>query len=101
MESAYTERDKTPSASFVSEYEGAFLEHTATPSIAQQYSLYQQLIPGIQLAEVNALAHKWLGNRSRVIVVNAPQKAAAALPSEQALRRGARQRRAPEHRGIY
>ena len=86
MESAYAERDKTPSAAFVSEYEGAFLEHTATPSIAQQYSLYQQLIPGIQLAEVNALAHKWLSNRSRVIVVNAPQKAAAALPSEQALR---------------
>ncbi len=86
MERAYAERDKTPSASFVSEYEGAFLEHTATPSIAQQYSLYQQLIPGIQLAEVNALAHKWLGNRSRVIVVNAPQKAAAALPSEQTLR---------------
>lgn len=86
MESAYAERDKTPSASFVSEYEGAFLEHTATPSIAQQYTLYQQLMPGIELAEVNALAHKWLSNRSRVIVVNAPQKAAAGLPSAQALR---------------
>ncbi|MBK5187029.1 MAG: insulinase family protein, partial [Gemmatimonadaceae bacterium] len=77
MESAYAERDKTPSSSFVSDYEGAFLEHTATPSIAQQYALYQQLVPGIQLAEVNALAHKWLSNHSRVIVVNAPQKAQA------------------------
>ncbi|MBA2684884.1 MAG: insulinase family protein [Gemmatimonadaceae bacterium] len=86
MESAYAERDKTPSASFVAEYESAFLEKTATPSIAQQYKLYQQLLPGIGLAEVNALAHKWLSNRSRVIVVNAPQKAAAGLPSEQALR---------------
>ncbi len=86
MESAYAERDKTPSASFVSEYEGAFLEHTAIPSIAQQYSLSQQLMPGIRLEEVNALAHKWLSNRSRVIVVNAPQKAAAKLPTEQALR---------------
>jgi len=86
MERAYAERDKTPSASFVSEYEGAFLEHTATPSIAQQYTLYQQLMPGIELAEVNALAHKWLSNRSRVIVVNAQQKAAAGLPSAQALR---------------
>ena len=86
MESAYAERDKTASSSFVSEYEGAFLEHTATPSIAQQYTLYQQLMPGIQLGEVNALAHKWLSNRSRVIVVNAPQKAAASLPSAQALR---------------
>jgi zinc protease len=86
MESAYAEREKTPSASFVSEYEGAFLEHTAITSISQQYTLYQQLLPGVQLAEVNALAHKWLSNRSRVIVVNAPQKAAAVLPSEQALR---------------
>jgi zinc protease len=86
MERAYAERDKTPSASFVSEYEGAFLEHTAIASIAQQYTLYRQLLPGVQLSEVNALAHKWLSNRSRVIVVNTPQKAAAALPSEQALR---------------
>ncbi len=86
MESAYAEREKTPSASFVAEYESAFLEHAATPSIAQQYKLYQQLLPGIEVAEVNALAHKWLGNRSRVIVVNAPQKAASALPSEEALR---------------
>ncbi|MDQ2930985.1 MAG: insulinase family protein [Gemmatimonadota bacterium] len=86
MESAYAERDKTPSGSFVSEYVSAFLEHTPTPSIAQEYTLYQQLIPGIQLSEVNALAHKWLSNRSRVIVVNAPQKAGGALPSEAALR---------------
>ncbi len=86
MESAYAERDKTPSGSFVSEYVSAFLEHTPTPSIAQEYTLYQQLIPGIQLSEVNALAHKWLSNRSRVIVVNAPQKTAGALPSEAALR---------------
>src|SRR5947199_199104 len=56
MESAYAEREKTASAAFVSEYEGAFLEHTAIPSIAQQYALYQQLVPGIKLAEVNALA---------------------------------------------
>jgi len=86
MESAYAERDKTPSTSFVSAYEGAFLEHTAISSIEQQYKLYQQLLPGIQLAEVNALAHKWLSNKSRVIVVNAPQKSAASLPSAQALR---------------
>lgn len=86
MESAYAERAKTPSSSFVAEYEGAFLEHTAILSIVQQYALYQQLMPGIQLSEVNALAHKWLSNKSRVIVVNAPQKSAAALPSEQALR---------------
>jgi zinc protease len=86
IESAYAEREKTASAAFVSEYEGAFLEHTAIPSIAQQYALYQQLVPSIQLNEVNALANKWLSNRSRVIVVNAPQKAAAKLPSEQELR---------------
>ncbi|MEO7038901.1 MAG: insulinase family protein [Gemmatimonadaceae bacterium] len=86
MESAYAERDKTASGSFVSEYVSAFLEHTPTPSIAQEYTLYQQLMPGIQVSEVNALAHKWLSNKSRVIVVNAPQKAASSLPSAAALR---------------
>ena len=101
MESAYAERDKTPSASFVSEYEGAFLEHTAMPSIAQQYALYQQLVPGIQLSEVNALAHKWLSNKSRVIVVNAPQKAAAQIAERAGAARGARQRRARERCRVY
>ena len=86
MERAYAERDKTPSDAFVEEYMGAYLEKTAIPSIAQQYRLYQQLVPGIQLAEVNELAHKWLNNPSRVIVVNAPQKAASALPTPAALR---------------
>ena len=86
MERAYAERDKTPSASFVEEYMGAYLEKTAIPSIAQQYKLYTQLVPGIELSEVNALAHKWLSNPSRVIVVNAPQKAASTLPTANALR---------------
>jgi zinc protease len=86
MESAYAERDKTPSADFVEQYMGAFLERTAMPSIAQQYALYQQLVPGIQVSEVNALARKWLGEQSRVIVVNAPEKAASSMPSAQALR---------------
>ena len=101
MESAYAERDKTPSTSFVSEYEGAFLEHTAIPSIAQQYKLYQQLLPGIQLSEVNALAHKWLSNKSRVIVVNAPQKSAASLPERAGAARGARQRGARDRRRVH
>ena len=86
MERAYAERDKTPSESFVEEYMGAYLEKTAIPSIAQQYTLYRQLVPGIELSEVNALAHKWLSNPSRVIVVNAPQKAASTLPTASALR---------------
>jgi zinc protease len=86
MERAYAERDKTPSESFVEEYMGAYLEKTAIPSIAQQYKLYTQLVPGIKLSEVNALAHKWLSNPSRVIVVNAPQKVAATLPTASALR---------------
>ena len=86
MERAYAERDKTPSESFVEEYMGAYLEKTATPSIAQQYTLYRQLVPGISLSEVNALAHTWLSDRSRVIVVNAPQKVAGKLPSAGTLR---------------
>ncbi len=85
MEQSYRERDKQPSSSFAAEYVRHLLTDEAIPGIAKEYQLYQELVPGIALAEVNALASEWTSQKNRVITVEAPQQAGVAVPSEQDL----------------
>src|SRR5687767_13454666 len=85
MERAYAERDKTQSADHADEYVAHYLEGEPVPGIAYEYELYKRFIPGIQLAEVNALGKAWMGDRDRVITVNAPDKPGLVVPSESRL----------------
>jgi zinc protease len=80
MEQAYAEREKTNSAAYAAEYVSSFLDHEPIPGIAYEYALTRALMPGITLPEVNALAREWLGDRNRVVVVNAPKKAGVTVP---------------------
>jgi zinc protease len=84
-EQLWRERDKRYSATLASLLEDHFL--TGEPVLAPETSLElaRRLLPTIELAEVNRLAQEWIGERSRVILVSAPEKAGPALPSEQAL----------------
>jgi zinc protease len=84
-ERAYAERERTPSARFAAEYVRAFLHDEAIPGIAHEYELVQQLLPGIALADVNALAHEFITDRNRVVIVTAPERADGTLPTEHAL----------------
>ena len=45
----------------------------------------QQFLPGITLAEVNALAREWVGEGNRIVSVTAPERAGLALPTAAAL----------------
>lgn len=82
MEQAYRERDKLQSRSFAGEYVRHLLEDEPVPGIEQEYELYQELVPGITLKEVNALASEWTSQSNRVITVNAPEKEGIAVPDE-------------------
>ena len=62
-ERAYTERDKTESGSFAQEYLNHFLEGEPSPGIEYEYTLVQQLLPGITAAEVSAAAQDAAGGR--------------------------------------
>lgn len=84
-EQAYAERDKTPSSTFVDAYVDHYLDGDPIPSIAQDYALTRALLPGITLAEVNALAHRWLADPDRVITASAPSKDSARTPSAASL----------------
>jgi zinc protease len=84
-ERAFAERERTESARFAAEYVRSFLQGDAILGIAAEYALVQQLLPGIQLAEVNALAAEFKRPDSRVIIVTAPQRADTPVPTEAAL----------------
>ena len=44
------------------------------PDVDQTLQLYNELLPGVALTEVNALPEKWLRNESTVIIVTGPEK---------------------------
>ena len=85
MEQSYRERDKVPSGALADEYVRLFLEREAAPGIAGELELAEKYLPGIALAEVNALSGQLLASSSRVVAVSAPEKAGLAPPDETAI----------------
>ena len=81
-EKAYSERDKTESSTFASEYIRHFLENEPLPGVEFEYNFVKQYLPGITLEEVNLLADKLITDNNRVIVVQAPEKEDIIIPSE-------------------
>ncbi len=85
MEQAVVEKDKQESEDLAAEFTRAYLEREPIPGIVYENELYRQFLPGITLAEVNALARDWAPDRNRVVVVSAPQKAGLTVPDAKAL----------------
>ena len=83
MEAALKEKDKTESEAYVKEYQSYFLKGVAAPGIDKEYGLTKTDMPGISLAEVNALAGKYVTPTDRDILILAPEKDKATLPNEQ------------------
>lgn len=81
-EQAVAEKATQDSAPLADEYIRNFLVDESIPGIAWEYEQHQRFLPGITLAEVNALAHEWYGDRNRVIVVFAPDQAGLTVPDE-------------------
>ena len=82
MEQSYRERDKLQSAGFASEYTRHLLEGEAIPGLEEENRLYRELMPTIELEEVNALASEWTSPHSRVVMINAPEKEGLQVPDE-------------------
>jgi zinc protease len=81
-EKAYSEREKTESNAYASEYIRNYLEDEPIPGIEFEYEFAVKHIPGITLEEVNSAAKKLIKLKNRVIVVNAPEKENISIPSE-------------------
>ncbi len=82
MESAFKEKDKTPSESLVNEYVRHFLEQEASPGIAYEFNLANKFTPLISLNDVNALAKKYITEVNRDVIIMGPEKDKANLPDE-------------------
>jgi len=82
LERAMAERDKSESGPLADEYVRNFIHNEPIPGIAYEYGLSQRFTPEITLAEVNALAKDWVPDRDRLVVVAAPEKDRALLPTE-------------------
>ena len=73
------------SASRADEYTRNFLQDEALPTIWQELAFQRRFVPGVTLAEVNALAKDWFPDHNRLVIVSAPETAGVVLPSEQQL----------------
>jgi zinc protease len=82
VERLFNERDKRSSRRLAEEYVRNFLEREPAPGIETETALYRKYLPGITLAEVERLATQLLGEESRVLLVNAPEKEGIAVPPD-------------------
>jgi len=84
LEQVYAERDKSESAAFVDDYVDNFLTGDAIPGIEDDYRRAQAWIPQVKVEELNLLARSWLKG-APVILVDAPEKNRALIPSPEEL----------------
>lgn len=82
VESAYAERDKRKSASYVESYLNHFLEEENVLSNEDRYLLSKQLIGTITLEDVNALGSQYYRDSNRDILIMAPDRDKESLPNE-------------------
>ncbi len=85
IENAYKERDKTKSVNFVREYQQNFLQGEAIPGIEFEYNFQKEHMDQIKLSEINALAGKYISDKNRVVIVEAPEKEKDKLPDSKTL----------------
>ncbi len=83
VESAYAERDKRESGSYVGTYLNHFLQGERPLSNEDRYRLGTSLIGSIALGDVNALASQYYTDTNRDILILAPEKDRDSLPDEQ------------------
>ena len=76
------EKDKTSSSSFVQKYLNNFLTGTSIPSTEYSYELTKKVLGEITLEDVNALAKTLITKENQIIIVQAPEKDKASLPTE-------------------
>lgn len=85
IERSYNNRDKTESSVLVEEYIRNFLQQEPIPGIEREFNYKNSLMPGVQLAEVNALANELKKNEKLFVSVQGPEKSNFTLPNKEKL----------------
>ena len=82
LDEALADKDKSPSGPLADELVRHVIQDEPVPGIVYEQAMAQRFLPGISLAEVNALAREWIPESDRVIAVTAPERPGLALPSQ-------------------
>jgi zinc protease len=82
LENIYKEKSKIASSAYVQEYLAYYLQGVAAPGIEMEYAMAKAHISTISIEEVNALARRVVKDVDRDIMVFAPEKEKADLPTE-------------------
>ena len=83
VEKAYNDKDKINSVSYVGEYQSNFLENEPAPGIEWTYQTMKQLIPLIELKDVNSLIADYIKEDNRVVILTGPEKDGLKKVTEQ------------------
>lgn len=81
IDQAYAEREKTNSSVYAESYVSAFLQGDPSTSIEYDLAAITKLLPTITLAEVNAIAGRWMTETNRVLATTSPDKPGIVKPS--------------------
>jgi len=79
---AFQERDKTESENYTDVYKEHFLKGHPMTGIEFSYHFINQIIPTIQLNEINEIAKELIQEKNRVVVVMSPEKEGIKIPTE-------------------
>ena len=82
-ENAYKDRDKTNSDNFVEEYQTHFLTNAPSPGIEWEFAAVKQMLPKVELKDVNGFIKEYIKDDNRVIILTGPEKEGLKKPSEQ------------------
>jgi zinc protease len=80
LQNSVNEQGKTPSTSYVKEYQRLFLNNEASPGIAWEYQFTKDHINAITLDDINTLMNAYLASKDVDVLVSAPEKDRATLP---------------------
>lgn len=82
MEAALREKDKQSSTALADQLKIHFLKGEAVPGIEAEFALVKKLLPGLSLADVNAVAKAMIKATDRDIIITAPASEKATLPAK-------------------
>ena len=80
IETQYKEKDKQESDTYVWEYYSHFLNDEPVPGIEYDFAFVNEVLPGIELGELNDLALKWITDDNRVIAIAGPESEEVQMP---------------------
>ena len=81
-ERVVTESPDRESESRADEYTRNFLQGEALPTIWKELAFHRRFVPGVTLAEVNALSQEWFPDQNRLVIVSAPEAVGVVLPDQ-------------------